>query len=203
MPKRKNVRARRKLFKKKNTLAKDVKLIKATLKSTMKSYTDSVNVAPSTTPVVVAISDIAQGDDYNLRDGRSIMAKSLQIQGNIEVAASSVITIVRLVLFIDNDNYGTAPTSSNIGISDTYILRDGSPQNLKRFKVLMDKVYRLDVTSNLSKSVTYYKKMNHTIKFDGVNATDYSQGSIWLLYVSNQATYVPALNLSTRLRFTD
>ncbi len=165
--------------------------------------------APSTqssTGTMTYLCAVAQGDDQENRQGRSVRLKSLESRGAISSAALSTATQLRCVWFIDKNNQGVAPVITDVMKSDNVAsIRSGLADNLSRYKILKDQIYRFSDGSNHTVNVKFFRKMNSHLKFSGTSAAEASagQGSIWLYTVSNEASNVPTLSFTNRIRFID
>ena len=179
------------------------RMLKGIVNSEKKTYDASFPSPQSSTATVTPLTGIAQGDDYNAREGRSILLKSIQVQGNIGQNNSATATLYRWIVFIDNDNTGSAPTAAQLGITSVNSLRDPNPVNMKRFSILCDRLIRMDDGSNQNFPIKWFHKLNHHAKFDGTTANDYAQGSVWLLTVSDQAINTPSITATSRVRYYD
>jgi len=150
---------------------------------------------------------IAQGDDYDERNGRSIRLKSLEWFGNLTMNASATNSQYRLIIFVDHANQGVAPAVTDLLVSDAFAsMRNGAPDNMKRYTILSDELYLLDSDSHGATLVVKgFRKLETHMKFSGTGAAVASQGenSIWAYAVSNEATNTVAQNVNFRLRYID
>lgn len=182
---------------------KSARFLRGIINSEKKQIDVIVPTNQSTTATVKHLSAVAQGDTINQRNGRSILAKSIELRLRVALNASAASTVLRYVIFQDLNNTGTSPTAAQIGITTVDALRllDGVAE--KRFKILLDK--RLYVGNGTAEQNNYnfFKKLDHHIRYSGTAATDEGQNTLWSLTVSNESTNVPALAGSTRIRFYD
>lgn len=175
------------------------------------------NSVQTSTATVLNLSNLAQGNDYNNRDGNSILIQSLLIRyilaGNV---SNSLGDIVRIILFQDNDQRGVDPTASDL-LEDTSTphLQMLSPLNHnvgKRFNVISDKIIPVNSQNTVLATGPYYKAGKLFKKFSGnhikytstagADASNY-EGSLYLMTFSLQSVNGPALSIQSRLRFTD
>lgn len=182
--------------------------VKSIINAEKKLKENSFATTQGTTPTVLACSGIAQGDDYNGREGRSVLAKSIQIHGFHTMNISAATTVIRYILFQDLDNSaGTIPTATQLmgsATPSTYELRNPDPIMRKRFKVLADKLYCQDqYGKGITSKIDIFHKLNHHIKFSGTAATSYGQGHVYLMFWSSDNTNQPTVNLNSRLRYYD
>lgn len=181
---------------------KDIKTFDTTIGNTTADYNGSV----------YSLSDIAQGDDFNQRNGRKILLKSIQFSITWYMPAAQINCNCRFLILRDNDlqDSGTLPTPANIlentgSIYGPTTLRQNDPIYMKRFQILCDKRVSLDIYgSGTTKGRDFYKKYVHPIFFSSTAAADAAQGSILLLVISDSVTSnLPTFYMNSRLRFVD
>lgn len=149
----------------------------------------------------------AQGDDFNARQGREIIARGLQLRGTITMASAATVSTVRLILVQDKWNSGTATTLADFN-NDTTInsMRILSPNLFRRYKILMDKTYSMDDSKKQIQNINIYKKFYTKIRFTGTAANSYGSNAMFLLATSSETTaggVAPTLVLNTRSRYTE
>jgi hypothetical protein len=92
-------------------MLKDIAYLKSVVNVEYKSLDTSLVKNPdNVTGTVDNLCLIAQGDDYNNRNGRSIRLKSLQIKGTIESGTTSA-NVVRVLIVKTLENQSAAPRS--------------------------------------------------------------------------------------------
>jgi len=182
---------------------------------------DSGSVGPQTVfdtaGDVLLINGVAQGDDYNARQGRKIFMKSCLIRITVyENAGDTYPTgeIGRIMLVYDMQSNGVAPTVANILQTASW----DAPNNLdnrNRFKVLYDKEFTtaaaafaagaLAAGSPAPRIFKIYKKLNLPVTFSGTGATvgAIATGSLYLLYISALSSNKLYSYTNARVRFTD
>lgn len=182
-----------------------VRMLKGIVNAEKKTFDLDVALTAfaSTTPVLTLLSGIAQGDDYTAREGRSILAKTLQLKvivlGN---SAQTADQFVRVILFKDMNNVGTAPTSSDI-ISTYDDLRNPDPVMMKRYQILVDQSYKLNVNGNTSYELDRFINLNCHMKFSGTGATNVGENAVYLILASSTATNASSYLVHSRLRYYD
>ncbi len=181
---------------------KNKKLISQT---EVKTFDKAIVSSGVSTATIVRLSTPITGDSYVNRDGLSVIQKSIELKGNVTVDASGVATIVRLILFSDHDNNGIPPAVTDVlkaGTVNSY--RTAFPDTLARYKFLMDRKIHLSNTGPESRSIDFYKKLSGVQRYRGTTDADTSagQGSLWLMYMSNEGTNLPVVTLESRFRFT-
>lgn len=185
------------------TALRKVNKLNSIVKSELKTIDHLFPTPQSGIPTITSLTSLIQGTDYNQRIGRSIRLKSVQYQGNIGMNASATSTLYRIVIFVDNDNTGTPPASTDIGIGTVNDIRSSNPNAMKRFTILQDRLIRMATGNVLNFPLKGFRRLNHSVKYDGTAAIDTSQGSLWLLTVSDQAINQPSITCTARVRYWD
>lgn len=185
-----------------------VKYIKG-LVNAEKHYSDtSGNTTGNTTGSLVALSQIAVGDNRITRTGNSILCKGISLRGRVAMDPLITNTTARMILFMDTMNTGTAPTADqiveNLGTNlAPFQMLDGA--QFGRFKILKSQLFSM---SNQGKAIcqfSHFIKLNTHIKYTGINATDYFKNAVFVLFLSDQAAGVstPTFNWISRVYFYD
>lgn len=161
-----------------------------------------------TSGVISPISRVAQGTDYDERIGNSIKMQHIEVRGRIFKNTSATTSVMRVLLVRDLDGYGTIPTVANI-LEDITI---GSPPltqhnflNRKRFSYLFDELLTLNNTGDSSAVFEIYMPHEGHIQYLGSTAAAASdgKGSLYMLFISDEATNTPTFSFSSRIVFTD
>ena len=149
---------------------------------------------------------MAQGDDYNQRNGRKIKAQSIFLNGQVKINSSASETTMRVIIFWDKDSDGETATASEL-------LQDGgdlqSPLNYanagSRFKVIYDRNFSLSSNGPQIKNVYCYRRLYHHITYLGTGSTSGNNGTgtLFMLLMSNEPTNTPTFNYWARFRYTD
>lgn len=176
-----------------------------------KKFIDTANtVSTSTTPAITPLTLVAEGDDYNQRNGRSIKLSSLQCRYYINANATATISyMLRVLIIIDKDSRGSAPTASEIFQDSTNFNTPINLNNGKRFVVLFDKVTDVSpsgaYTDDALKWKQYYKKLSMHTTFMGTGATqaDADNNHIYLVYMATGGANPPGFSYYFRTRFID
>lgn len=189
-------------------LAKDVWTLKNLINVEFKSSDiyNSTQTAPLAGALVL-VNHLTKGDDYNNRDGRQVRFKSLFLNGRVIMHASATHTAVRMVVFIDKQPNGVVPTATDVLSTATTNLIDAfrNLNNRKRFVILKDARYTLN-TDYPEKQIKYYKKLDmKTIYDDGDAGTiaDITTNALYVMWISDEGTWVPDVRVPARLRFID
>lgn len=154
---------------------------------------------------LVHLSPVTQGDTRNARSGKSILAKYLS--GRIQLAiTSSQRSSVRLIIFMDTQNNGTAPAVSDILENTGTAL--GPLSSLKqlqngRFKILWSRLITLDGVKESLQDLKYYLPLKRQhLYFDGATSADYQKNAIFMLQISSAATASNPPTISSYQRFS-
>jgi len=158
---------------------------------------------------IVPLSEIAEGTDYNNRDGISILPQSLSVSFTV-LGSSASTNFVRLITFCDNDCHGAAPLVADLleiggaGTNEVCI----SPLlhfTEKRFTIIDD--FLLATSPNGPTSVVhrFTKKYNRHIYYDNTSAAAAAmwEGNLFLCMVTDQTTNGAQIVYYSRLCFTD
>jgi len=162
----------------------------------------------STSGGILALSQIAQGLDFNNRVGDSIKIQRIIFTGRINVNAATTTTTVRVLLVRDLQGFGTRPLVSDVLQTVGTASAPLSPMNFlnrDRFSVLFDELMTLSPSTNYSAPVSYDVPHAGHIKYLGSTAADASDGNgtLYWITLSDEATNLPSYSLCSRIIFTD
>jgi len=160
------------------------------------------------TGTVTCLTQVAQGLDYANRVGDSIRLQNLTLRARLFVNGSATNSVIRVVVFRDLDGYGTAPTFGTVMDSlggNSNPLASTSWLNRDRFSILFDEFLTLDVNGTQSMPLYYHSAHQGHVKYLGTTAAAASngKGSIYLLFVADEATNTPTIAWNARVEFTD
>lgn len=105
----------------------------------------------TTTGSVVALNQMAAGDTALLRDGNKIQMKSIQLRFTLENEANTQNNAVRMMIVYDKQPNLSNPTIATAGTGplDTITIQSlRQVATMSRFKVLSDRVYTINSTSD-------------------------------------------------------
>jgi len=198
----------RKSYPRKSNLAREVRLIKRTIKPELKIYAPAGignTVGPSA--AYDLLNDPGTGTQQYQRIGNQINCRSIQIRGTmaIDPTLTDVEPVrVRLMLVWFKDPNGYA-------LDDATLWTSGAPSvdeftsydDRKLFRVLYDKTYTLCNTIKPIQSIRNTKKLNRVTEFG--NGGDLTAGALY--WVTLQDLAAPNLtslqNMTMRLLYTD
>lgn len=167
------------------------------------------DVAPNAITTAVAgavyiLSNIETGNTDDTRIGEKIHAKSLEVNINdYEVAVGQT---TRIVVFIDKQQHGTAPTVTQV-LTSADVLSLTNRSNDERFTILRDITYpkTLVIEGNSTMTKHLRIRLNRNIHYIGDTSLEASMGAgnIYMLVVSRLAGAANTFRYSSRLIFTD
>ncbi len=162
----------------------------------------------NTTATIHQASLLNQGDTGSTRDGSQVRVKSLLVNYSIVLHTSAVATNVRVIIVSDTQTNGALFAASDLLEDITANDAINSPYNLDniyRFRILSDKRYALCDSGRKNIIVSKFIKLNTPMRFSdtGNGIADILSQSYAVLFISNEATNVPTVNLHTRMRYLD
>lgn len=154
------------------------------------------------TGTVYSLTNISQGDSTTTRTGNSILVRNLLKRIRFTKNASATTTFVRCVLFQDKQQVGdTSPAITDLLASATV----DAPLNLNtlgRFKILYNKTIVLNTNSPQWHKESYHKMYTH-VRYNGTAGTDIQKGGLYIMFISDQPTNAPTLDMWLRLGYHD
>lgn len=174
-----------------------------------------LTTVPSGTGACWILNDMAGGSTAAERLGNEIRCRSLLIRGIVtNTLASTAPIVIRVIVGIDWENLGTAPTEAELLQFAGNIL---SPLNITssngRFSILRDKTYvvaggSLGATAGPGlgslKHLKFFLRLQHKALYasNALGAT--LRGTVFIFAVgSSSGGSSGGVNFTTRLRFTD
>jgi len=186
---------------------RDVNRMKQLVSPEWKYVDTVVSETLTSTPVLLLLNGTARGDEANQRDGREIRCKSIQLNLEITIPTSGVVSVSRIVCFLDLNPAGSAPAHTDVyqaGFDNTSLR---ALENRKRFIILGDwQIHTVETASDHSRFIKWYRKINmNTVCNSGNNGTiaDIQAGAIYLMMYDAKAADGNDVNGSTRVRFLD
>jgi len=170
--------------------------------------TSFASAAIDQTGTVQIISAVAQGLNYTDRIGDSIKLQHIRYSGYFQVSAAALSSALRVIIFRDLYQQGVAPTTAqvlqNVGAQDAinqpknWLLRD-------RFSILYDEVFNFSNTGDSNFTCVVDIPHEGHVKYIGTTSAAASNGfgSVYVMYVSTEATNKPFAQHFARLTFTD
>ncbi len=162
--------------------------------------------ANSTAGGVACLSLIAEGGDYNNRDGRSVRACAFEARVDMRLdPAKALADTVRFVLFSDLENQGANPAVTDV-------LTAADPQstfnadNLKRFLVFEDIYVSLDTYAGQRKVLSIKLPIDQHLRYRGATGAIASaaEGNLFYLVLSSSAVASTSFTaVTSRVSFVD
>lgn len=182
-----------------------VKFMKGLINCEKKYMINNFNSNVSTTANVLLLTNCAEGDDETQRNGRSVLTRSVYVNGYVTVNASATGTVFRYVLFVDKNSNGVAPAAAEVLTASSVTSTLNQDNAGSRFTIIADKHITLYPAQKPIVNISCFRKVYHHTKWDGTTAVqaDCVSGHIYLLMVSNEATNTPTPVLETRVGFYD
>lgn len=172
-----------------------------------KSFQQDLFASPSSSGTVTHLLALAQGDDFNNRQGRSVKLQSIRIKGNVQMHASATDSTYRLMIVRDNNGSTTQPAITDLFVDVTAFQNNenklGDPQSNSRFTVLFDRYYIMTTAFSERHSINKYIKIRSHVLFSGTANTDEGKGAIYAFQASNEATNDPVVNANSMIKFID
>lgn len=162
----------------------------------------------NTTGSIICVSEIAQGLDFNNRVGDSIKIQHIECRVRLYQNTGATETTMRAVCFRDLDGYGTAVATSDFFETVGVVSAPLSPYkwlNRDRFSILYDELVTFNSTGNQVEEIVLSMPHAGHVKYLGTTAAAASdgKGSIYWVFLSDEATNTPSYALYSRITFTD
>lgn len=158
----------------------------------------------SGTATFVPLTNIAQGDTAETRDGNSIKGVSLHIRLGIGQAATPAEQRVRVMVAMLR-KAGEAPSITDV--LETPASNLDSWRNIDKsrdIKMLYDKHFPVPIDGNGSeRHINLNFKTMHHIKFDNNLDNTQQYGAIGICFITDEPTNRAGFNLASRFRYVD
>lgn len=168
----------------------------------------AVSGGVTSTGTVNSLTSLAQGTNYTDRIGNSIKLQRIEVRMKVIMNSSSTGTLLRVILFRDLYQSGTAPGVTDVlnqnGSSNAplqpynWLLRD-------RIAIIYDEIVALSGTGDNTAALNIDVPHSGHVKYVGTTsgAASNGPGSVYLLLVSDEATNTPTVTYAYRVTFTD
>lgn len=159
---------------------------------------------PDSSGEIISLNHVGQGDTPILRNGNSVLNKSITFKYYMTPHASATDTFVRMVLIYDKYPNSTLATIAEI-FSEARITGHLKLTAGQRFHVFKEFLVSVNSSSSENTIGKFYKEIDWHTKYDDTDATQNGimSGQILLFMISNQATNTPSVHYSSRIRFLD
>lgn len=156
---------------------------------------------PGSAGAIYLLSQIAQGDAYNNRQGNSCKAISNLLRMEFSLNAANEYDYMRCILFIDNENSGSTPAVSDV-LEAVVTESPINHINGSRFSILKDETLTLKKDMNAT-TRKYYTRLDNHIKWSSGVSSALKEGHIFLLVLAQQNANPTTFNYYNRIRFVD
>lgn len=162
-------------------------------------------LTPGAAGTIGPISYIAQGDDYNNRQGNSVRTVSIETRLTVYVTAGGFQDNMRYILFADMENAGATPAVTDV-------LEAASPRspfnhlNTKRFVILHDEIISVSTVGNATQSRVIKQPLDVHLFFSAAAGAVASgrEGALHFLLVADVTGATPSTALHhSRVSFID
>lgn len=208
---RRGVKRRAKIYRRPNVVRQ--RAIQRINRPEYKSWDVSNSTDWNTTTECVYLCSMRLGDDYDDREGRKIVVKSIHVRGYCHATPSTGVNqYCRWLLVLDKQANGTTITAADVlaGVAGTRFNAFSNITNSRRFKILKDSRFTIKaptVGDQTNRVIDYYRKLNIACSFstDTGLPADCITNSLWLITMGSEAagTTDAVGILNCRLRFTD
>ncbi len=189
---------------------REVRKLKSKISVEKKAFFQNLPAIPALTAAICThVTAVAQGDDFDERDGNMIKLTSVSLKGQL-LGGGGGTSLVRIVLFRDNDNQGAPAAITDLWNNSTaYSQNDHrlvAPNPQRRFTILADKSYRVGsatVNDNFNVPFSISRKVTNKCYFTGTASSDEGKGSIWMIIGSNLASNLPTVVGTMKCTYTD
>jgi len=193
-----------------NTAHKALKIaltVKKLINVEYKSFKQDWQVDPNTTGLVTNLMGIAQGLDFDQREGRKIKLVAITIKGNVQLHASATDSTYRFTVVRDNLGKTAVPIIADLfeSVQDHISNKNkrGDPQSNARFTVLADKFYIMNTNNVERHQISLYIKIASHITYTGTSATDEGKGNLYVMQSSNEGTNDPVVAIDSMIKYID
>lgn len=188
-------------------VARSVSLLAGFINSETKYIDQALNATIANTGASgnFAITQIAEGDDVSQRNGRWILAKSLQARFSFTQNASASNTLIGWAFVMDKKAaiaLSATPWTDVFSTADPNALINRNES--ERFVILRRGVE--DLSINGQRSVhrkLYFPLKGIHLKYNGTAATNTDQNMIYLVLISSEATNTPTIVGNIRFDYHD
>ncbi len=182
--------------------------VKRLLNVEIKNFDVQQSIALAQTPLVVPLCNIIIGNETVNRDGSQCKMVGIDLNFLLTQNPSAVQTFVRIMLILDKQTNQVQYVPADLledASGGNNIVSPRNLDNLKRFTVLYDRSFTLDINGVKSHIVKKYIKKEVLLRYDASTGAidDLTQSSISIMQMATESTNTPTLTHFSRLRFID
>ncbi len=165
----------------------------------------------SDVPKITLLNGMQQGVTGSSRIGRRVQMKEIELRGQITADASSIDTVVRVVVVYDADVQATTIEYVDLFDDAQAFLAQRKTIYMSRFRVLFDQTYHMraqNAANTASLPIAWKKRINLPIAFNdssGGTVGDIESGVVYLISWGSALAAVvnPKSEFSSRISYTD
>jgi hypothetical protein len=159
--------------------------------------------------VIDDLTNILEGSDYNVREGRAIKLKSLHGKFSVFQASAPTSTLpatfVRMLVV--QCKTGVLPTAASdflySSTNDWAVTASYSPGDRAAYKILLDEIVVVSVNGQAGAVLSFDVPLNLRVTFSGSASTDGFTNRLCLCYVSSDTLAPPQILGNAAVRFID
>lgn len=183
---------------------KGVRYIKGLVNSEMlHKQNTQTGITISTTGAIAHITNIGQDDTDSGRTGNSILVRNILLRIAWLQSLTANQTGVRYMLVMDKQQVSDTPPAITDILSSADIIAPLNDANTGRFKVLLNKVFYLDVAKERVHYREHYLKMYQHVRYNGTASSDIQKCGIYLVVISTEPTLAPTLKYEVKVGYHD
>lgn len=166
----------------------------------------AATVSPTSTPSILLMNGVPQGDGRQNRDGDMINEYSLVLTGAISWAASDNNAGFRLVVVRDHQQVADSPPLAMdvFGIGTPSIFAQLSVTSAGRFSIVADRIVYQHTNMERVRLRPIYLRIRQKVKYNGSLDGDIQKNGLYLFIWSTQVSPdEPAFSYEQMFRYTD
>ncbi len=164
----------------------------------------NTNSGVSGAGAVTPLTLLAQGVDYNQRDGISIRAVALESRLSIEINAAAQFDEFRIIYFVDHENRGASPVTPDL-LEVADVRSAYNHLTLERFEILHDELCQLSQGGPQVLDRVIKIPLKHHVRYTGAGGAiaNALEGQIFYFVMSQQAINTAYNRVYTRFSYVD
>lgn len=189
-------------------LAKTVMYMKNMINCEKKFFDVSAAVVPtSAAPTATLLNNVAEGDDYNQRNGRSLLCDSVHVRWTAKGNNAATNTVLKFVIVMDKKPDSALPCLyGQVYGSNSTIAQYDKANESDRFVIIKQQLVLLNTGSGMARQGDFYislKGIHIKYDFTGGAIGDLETNALHLLATSDEATNAPSLGFTSRFSYYD
>ncbi len=162
----------------------------------------------TTTPVIIQLTNIPQGDGTNERDGSQCKVTQLELRFQVLLNGSATRSSFRFMFICDKQTNQAIYTPADVleDVSSTDMIFSAiNLDNKRRFQIIDDFTVHVGTAEGRIKHFKKFYNMQKIIRFDNSTPSiaDLTQSSLSLMMVSSEATNGVQITSFSRIRYID